>query len=234
MCTVTLVPLPETEKGFVLTSNRDEAVLRKTLQPDFYTEEGVKMLYPRDVEAGGTWIGLSERQRTVCLLNGGFEKHVRKPPYRKSRGVVVKELLAAAAFEEWAQNYDYQGIEPFTAVVVEYEQELRFRELVWDGVEKHITDLPLAAGIWSSALLYSAEEISLRKQKFETFKMKHQLLAKDLLDFHSSTGEAGEEGLIIDRGFLKTCSITQIIHGTSGTSMWYRDLPSGMVTENSL
>ena len=231
MCTVTLVPLSETENGFVLTSNRDEAVLRKTLPPEVYPEGDTKLLFPKDEEAGGSWIGLSERKRSICLLNGGFKKHLRNPPYRKSRGLVVRELLAAPTFLETAENYDYDGIEPFTAVVVDYLNQLQFTELVWDGNDRHLKDLPLESNIWSSSLLYSSEEVFLRRQKFEAFEKHHALTPENLLKFHSSGGEEGKEGLVIDRGFLKTCSITQITKTPSSAKMWYRDLSSGTTKE---
>lgn len=234
MCTVTLFPLPEAENGFVLTSNRDEAVLRKTLQPEIYLEEGIRMLYPRDVEAGGTWIGLSEKQRAICLLNGGFKKHIRKPPYRKSRGVVVKEFLAASNIRNCIAEYHFPGIEPFTALIVDFGQKLDFLELVWDGDQYHLRELPLESGIWSSSLLYSSEEVALRKEKFEAFKRHHPLTPENLLQFHSSGGEVGEEGLVIDRGFLKTCSITQIFKTTGTVKMWYKDLARGLITEKFL
>lgn len=234
MCTVTLVPISESDTSFVLTSNRDEAVLRKTLPPEIYPEGDTKLLYPKDQEAGGSWIGISERKRTICLLNGGFKKHLRNPPYRKSRGLVVRELLAAAVFTEMAENYDYDGIEPFTAVVVDYSGQLQFFELVWDGTKRHLKELPLQSFIWSSSLLYSREEVELRKEKFNAFKKNHPLTPETLLKFHSSGGEEGEEGLVIDRGFLKTCSITQITNSPDFTSMWYRDLATGLVTEKVL
>ena len=113
-------------------------------------------------------------------------------------------------------------------------QELKFLELVWDGGDLHLKDLPLKPDIWSSTLLYSSKEIALRRRKFETFEKDHPLTPENILNFHSSGVETGEEGLIIDRGFLKTCSITQIINGPARTSLRYRDLATDVVTEKFL
>ncbi len=71
MCTVTYLPLGN--NNFILTSNRDETPLRKTIPPKEYDENGVELTYPKDELAGGTWIGLSDKNRLVCLLNGGFK-----------------------------------------------------------------------------------------------------------------------------------------------------------------
>lgn len=232
MCTVTLALIPNSDRGFVLTSNRDEAVVRETLAPDLYFENGLKMLYPKDRIAGGTWIGMSERERVICLLNGGFVKHVPNPPYRKSRGVVVKELLAFINVKEEIEQYDFKGIEAFTAVIVDWGSDLEFWELVWDGSEMHLRQLSLDSYIWSSALLYSSEEIERRKSMFEEFKKSAEATPGNLLDFHSTEGDDSKEGLIINRGVLKTCSITQISRVDGEVNMWYRDLSKDLETEH--
>ena len=62
--------------------------------------------FPKDAAAGGTWIGVSEKKRLICLLNGGFTAHTREESYRLSRGVVVTQLLSAENFKETiAINY---------------------------------------------------------------------------------------------------------------------------------
>src|SRR5690606_11933033 len=128
-------------KGFILTSNRDEAGSRNTIPPDFYRENDVDLLYPKDKVAGGSWIGISSRLRVICLLNGGFEDHQRKPSYRLSRGVVVKDLLVAPELVEAINAYDYHNIEPFTIIAADWQRGLDFIEFVWDGEEKHIKHL---------------------------------------------------------------------------------------------
>lgn len=221
MCTVTLTTLSD---GFVLTSNRDEAIARKTLSPQIYSEAGVKLLYPRDQEAGGTWIGLSEQKRAICLLNGGFEPHERKPVYRKSRGLVVKDLLRSSEFLPAIEQYDFAGIEPFTCVIADYHQKGDFYELVWDGKDKHFKILDNGSYIWSSSLLYSQEVRKQREERFVRFRSQRVLNPENLMDFHASKGSEKDEGLIIDRGFLKTCSITQILLQGQEVQMSYQDL----------
>lgn len=221
MCTVTLIALSGVDSGFVLTSNRDEAIARETLPPKEYLEDGVRMIYPKDAIAGGTWIGVSERKRAICLLNGAYERHRRKPSYAKSRGVVVKELLAAELLEQQIRSCSLQEMEPFTCVIADWSRRLRFFELVWDENEKHFTELPPGSYIWASSFLFSAEERQQRREQFENLQQKHRLNRDILLNFHTS-----EEvnGMILDRGTLKTCSITQIVNTPEGAEMFYRDL----------
>lgn len=234
MCTVSLVPLQNIRNGFVLTSNRDEAVGRDTLAPDFRMEAGRKLLFPKDKVAGGTWLGVSDRKRLVCLMNGAFEKHERGKSYRKSRGVVVKEFLTAENPSEFIESYDYRGIEPFTAIMVNWEVEIKFAEVVWDGTRLHFKDLPLEPHIWSSSPLYSTEMKQLRESWFSELEKKEGFSPETLLDFHHTGGIGDKEvDLIIDRGFLKTQSISQIIKSEDKLNFWYRDLPKNEVSQKS-
>ncbi|GGG41197.1 NRDE family protein [Bizionia arctica] len=210
MCTVTLIPLGKT--NFVLTSNRDEAPDRETLDPEFYMEAHVKLLYPKDKVAGGTWIGVSSKKRLICLLNGGFTEHKRQEKYRMSRGVVVKELLTTNHLFKTIEAYDFFNIEPFTIVLVDWVDELHFYELVWDGIAKHLTKLPLEPRIWSSSSLYTKPMKDSRLDWFKGFKANKELIPENMLEFHNSAGKGNSDfGVVMDRGFVKTTSITQVI-----------------------
>lgn len=229
MCTVTLF-FPKAN-SFVLTSNRDEAVERKTLPPEFYTHDTVRMLYPKDTVAGGTWIGVSGRSSLVCLLNGGFVNHQREEPYRKSRGLVVRELLQHPNLREAAETYVYHRIEPFTCICIHWSSVLKVFELVWDGVKAHIRDLDtLDTYIWSSSTLYSEPMKQKRRKWFADFETKEALNSSSILEFHKTAGEGDLfSDLLIDRGELKTCSITQVQHLNSETIMRYENLRNSKV-----
>ncbi len=222
MCTVTIYY--KGNNDFVLTSNRDEAPNRKSIPPNVINENSTTMLFPKDELAGGTWIGVSEKNRLICLLNGGFVKHHRKDSYQFSRGVIVKDLLASDDVEASIKNYNFINVEPFTIVVADWNTYLRFFELVWDGKEAHFNKLPLNTKIWSSSTLYSDNMKRERHQCFEDFKTHNKLNAKTLLDFHSSESENKDFGIVMDRGFVKTTSITQVEKTNDKLSMNYFDL----------
>ena len=209
MCTVTIIP--KGKNDFVLTSNRDEAPNRVSMSPDFYQIDNVKMLFPKDEKAGGTWIGVSERNRLICLLNGGFELHKRQDNYRISRGVVVTDLLAEADILVAIDAYNLSDVEPFTLVIVDWNSSLKFYELVWDGLNKHFTELPKEPKIWSSSTLYSQEMKDERKQWFAKFKSENDFTSDNAKQFHKITHKDNKEyGVVMDRGFVKTTSITQV------------------------
>ncbi|GAA4281358.1 NRDE family protein [Gaetbulibacter aestuarii] len=233
MCTVTFIP--KNNLDFILTSNRDEDPRRASGAPDFYSRHGVTGLYPKDLRSGGTWIGVSERSRLVCVLNGAFEKHERKAEYRKSRGLIALDLLFAEHLDATLKDYDLHDIEPFTAILVDWNILLRCVELVWDGNERYITDLPMESKIWSSSPLYTPKMKSERQEWFDDFKANSKLDAKSVLEFHKTAGAETEDyGVIMDRGFVKTTSITQLEKKGSDVFMHFESLQQDVITEQRL
>lgn len=223
MCTVTYIP--KKDNTFILTSNRDEAIGRTTIAPSFYDIDGVKMLFPKDAVAGGTWIGISDKNRMICLLNGGFENHVKVQDYRMSRGVVVKELLKAQNLSQSIEEFDLQGIEPFTIIAIDWSSNLKATELVWDGYKAHITILGDEPKIWSSSTLYDAQMKEKRRDWFTAFSKGTNWSAESLLTFHKEAGEGNSNiDLQIDRGLLKTVSVTQVEKTVVSCAMAYHDL----------
>ncbi len=229
MCTVTIIP--KENNGFVLTSNRDEAPDRISIAPDFYIINDVKTLFPKDEVAGGTWIGLSEKNRMICVLNGGFKLHERKLSYRKSRGIVAKDFMIANDIEATIQTYNFLDIEPFTIIIVDWNTTLKFYELIWDGVNKHFKQLPHEPKIWSSSTLYSEDMKKERLSWFESFINKNELDELSLLTFHKTAGGDNEDfGVIMNRGFVKTTSITQVIKETDSVKMRHENLQNKIIT----
>ena len=231
MCTVSFLPLPN--NNFILTSNRDESPFRKTIAPEFYIEYNTKLLYPKDELAGGTWIGVSEKNRLVCLLNGGFEKHQRKQSYKTSRGVIVKELLASDNGIQYIEQYDFKDIEPFTIILVEWEPELKVHELVWDGEKKHFYQLPLTPKIWSSSPLYDSKMKKERENWFQNWQDINSNFSKEsILEFHHNTDLGTKTTApVMDRLFVKTVSISCVEKTNNNLSFSYEELNSGKKKE---
>lgn len=229
MCTVTFIPLENSD--FVLTSNRDEAPNRKTISPEMHDQDATKLLYPKDALAGGTWIGVSDKNRLICLLNGGYKIHERQAEYRMSRGTVVKELLTEDNMVKALKLYNLVNVEPFTLVIVDWTQDLQLLELVWDGEKKHITKLPLQPKLWSSSTLYNESMKQERQDWFATYLKTKALTANSILNFHKTAGDNIHYATIMDRGFVKTTSITQVKKASEVLSMQYHDLQNQQQSE---
>jgi hypothetical protein len=230
MCTVTIVP--QGKNNFILTSNRDEVPNRVSIPPNFYSIDGVKTLFPKDVQSDGTWIGVSAQDRLICVLNGGFCRHERKSHYKKSRGIVAKDFMVCDDIENLVSDYDFIDIEPFTMVIVDWQNDLKFLELVWNGSQAHFTELPLAPKIWSSSTLYSDAMKQERLDWFDTFKGTNVLNAKTLLEFHKTAGRDNDDyGVVMNRGFVKTTSITQVEKSAEALTMHYENLQDEAMTK---
>lgn len=224
MCTVTYLPLGNND--FILTSNRDETPIRKTIPPKKYNEKGVALIYPKDELAGGTWTGVSEKNRLVCLLNGGFEKHQRNQYYKMSRGLVVKQILIADDAIHFINNFDFNKIEPFTLILVDWNlTNLETYELVWDGIKAHFIKLEQAPKIWSSSSLYTLEMKQLRKDWFAEWLHKNEEFhQEDILEFHQNTEKGNAETSIkMKRPFVETVSITSFKKEKDTMSIQYID-----------
>ena len=233
MCTVTIIP--KGKNDFILTSNRDEAPNRTSLSPEIYSVKNTTMLFPKDELAGGTWIGVSEKNRLICLLNGGFICHERKAEYRMSRGVVVNDLLASDDVVSCIEDYNLDNVEPFTLVIADWNIDLKFFELAWDGTEKHFSALPLAPKIWSSSTLYNTDMKQERFLWFKDFKAENELDATTLMRFHKTAGHDNQDyGVIMDRHYVKTTSITQVEKKEDMVNMKFHDLQSNTVSIKTL
>lgn len=221
MCTVSFVPL---QNGFLLTSNRDEKSYRSTIAPKVYTENEVKLLYPKDEKAGGTWIVAREDGTTIVLLNGAFINHQKKPNYSKSRGVILMEIIQAQFPLLHFQEMNLDNVEPFTLIIF---QNNKLTEVKWDEVEKHFVDKSIKkTHIWSSATLYNRIQRIKRKQWFEDFCRHNNPLSIDkILSFHTNTQATNTQyGLVINReDKTKTVSITQLLLKNNKPEMTYID-----------
>lgn len=225
MCTVTYIPV---SNGFILTSNRDESVFRPTLKPNYYSIGQNELVFPKDEVADGTWIAGNGNGRLVCLLNGAFETHKRKEAYRKSRGKVLLESFEYKSISDFIQNADFQGIEPFTILLIDYQNGFEFKEIRWDEQELHISEIDIKKNqIWSSATLYDRENRTNREKLFENWISKYSEEREfNILDFHKqSQYENKVDNILTNReNGLKTVSVTQFIIQDEKKEMRYFDL----------
>ena len=223
MCTVTYLPL--LTNGFILTSNRDEQKQRETVVPKKYIENGIELYFPKDKTAGGTWIGTSNKNRLVCVLNGAFEKHTRKDSYKKSRGVIAKEILKCNNILNYVEELNLESIEPFTIVIVDWNNlKLNLYELVWDENKKHFNKLKNEPKIWSSSTLYT-NEIKLERQKwFKQWLGVNEFNSVNILKFHHSEIGNKEQSILMKRTYVETVSITLVKIENNTVEMLYEDV----------
>ena len=136
MCTLTYHP--KSNSDFILASNRDVMRLRSSASlPSNFESEGIKLYFSRDGRAGGTWLGYTQFNRLICLLNGAFDFYIPEPPYRKSRGQIVLDCLKLRSFDELIVYKDFDEIEPFTMIIIDWSKGINLHEIRWDGKKKY-------------------------------------------------------------------------------------------------
>jgi hypothetical protein len=234
MCTVTFIPVKD---KYFITSNRDEKIFRKqALPPKTYSSsQGAKISYPKDADAGGTWVAMHENGNAVVLLNGGFEKHIPAPAYRKSRGIILLEIISNTNPFAAFQHISLTGIEPFTLVLLDIGNLYECR---WDGSNKHHKHLDNKQPyIWSSVTLYNKTVIEKREAWFNEWLGKNPSPSiQDILQFHLFAGDGDNHNdLRMNRnGIMLTLSATGMEINNEKGIMHYHDLTNDKTYKQEL
>ena len=168
----------------------------------------------------------------ICLLNGGFENHVSKEKYRLSRGLIVKELLKSDEISEKLNTIDLNDIEPFTLVIVDWNNGLKLIEFVWTGLQKHKTDLPQETHIWSSSTLYENTTRRKRETWFKAWQSNTKgVNQKSIIHFHKTAGEGNTKtNVLMKREGGGTVSITSIKRKKGKLHFIYEDVLTHEIT----
>jgi uncharacterized protein with NRDE domain len=226
MCTVSFY---HDNSKVIITSNRDEHINRPSAIPPKKMIFGAKTIYyPKDPQAGGTWFAVNSIGFVFVLLNGAEAKHISNPPYRKSRGLVLLDIINSNNFlEEW-NMINLSNIEPFTIIAFVDHQLFQIR---WNEIEKSLIQLDSnKAYIWSSTTLYSEAVISIRESWFSEFlnQNKENICSDDFISFHTNTQKNDtQNGLVMNRNnSMLTKNITQCEITKSNFTLTHFDLIS--------
>jgi len=111
MCLILIAWRADPQSPLLLAANRDEFHARPTLRADWWPDHP-KILAGRDLDAGGTWLGLTRTGRFAALTNYRDPQRRRTPA--PSRGSLVASLLESDAsvaasltyLQEVAANYN--------------------------------------------------------------------------------------------------------------------------------
>lgn len=124
MCLIVFAWRPTHAQPLILAANRDEFYARPTL-PLAQWEDAPQVYAGRDLEAGGTWLGINAGGRFAALTN---IREPGKPPGRRSRGELVARFLTCdVSMDEYlseiaARSTEYGGFN----LLVGDRQQLHF------------------------------------------------------------------------------------------------------------
>jgi hypothetical protein len=120
MCTVTVVPHAT---GVRLLCNRDERRSRPAaLPPRPYDLGGTQAIFPVDPQGEGTWIGCNGAGLAVALLNRNVPSRTGDDRLKRSRGLIVREVLRRTRLAAAVQNVldlDPRSFAGFRIVIVQ-------------------------------------------------------------------------------------------------------------------
>ncbi|WP_051686387.1 NRDE family protein [Chryseobacterium hispalense] len=226
MCTVSYF---KTKDAIIFTSNRDEKKNReKAVFPNTLELENHVLYFPKDKKASGTWFTADDNGNVAILLNGAFQKHTNNPPYKKSRGIVLLDIVKSNNFLHAFHKYDLLGIEPFQVLIFSDKKLMR---LLWDGRSRHEILLDQNENhLLSSKTLYNDTIEDERQKYFSRFQGIKNIETQEILNFHKEHQIEKESGIdrIIKEEYI-TVSITQLIIKKESIDFTYYDL-----TENTL
>jgi uncharacterized protein with NRDE domain len=101
MCTLVVATRMWRDAPLAIAANRDEALGRRSIGPRPAVERGMPVVAPRDLEAGGTWLGINAHGVFVAITNR--HNGVRNPDAR-SRGQLVIDALVEPSVEAAASK----------------------------------------------------------------------------------------------------------------------------------
>lgn len=209
-----------------ITLNRNEKVGRQiSIAPRNYNHNGNNVFYPKDTESGGTWCSVAENGTVLTLLNGGNEQHSGKAFYRKSRGLVVLDLISNISPKDSWDKLNLIHIEPFTLILY---QSQKLYQLIWDGIGKRKIMLDETKNhIWTSVILNNEEMRGKRVDCFFDFLQENPIYsATEIMNFHKRFRESHSQDnkILSDEDKVKVLSITQVIVDKNRGVIRYYDL----------
>lgn len=90
MCIINLHLQDHPTYKLIIAANRDEFLQRPTAPASFW-EDAPHLLAGRDLEAMGTWLGITKQGRFAALTN--YRNPKLESPNKKSRGDIVEQFL---------------------------------------------------------------------------------------------------------------------------------------------
>ncbi len=207
MCTLSLFRPPA--GGYHIYMNRDERHERAKAKPPQLLEANNKVHGPLDPPSGGTWIAFNDKGYWGCLLNGYFDDK-NMPPPRKSRGLILTELLAQANPMASAETINAVDYASFRLVVGSPSEHCLW---VWNGHDYKPSDFHAEvdnrAFFLTSSSWNQKEVIQQRTTLFDEY-IKAGGTGESLPNFHHTQEPTPESAPMMTRSYSATQSITQL------------------------
>ena len=140
MCLIVFAWRPGHAQPLIVAANRDEFYARPSL-PLAQWQDAPHVYAGRDLEAGGTWLGVNADGRFAALTN---IRDPHQPPARKSRGELVARFLSGSLpLEQYLAEINGRAIE-----YAGFNLLVGTREELWHYNANHTEPTRLEAGVY--------------------------------------------------------------------------------------
>lgn len=219
MCFLLFAVRVHPDYPLVIAANRDEFLSRPTSPADYW-EDSPLVMGGRDLEAGGTWLGITRQGRFAALTN--YRNPDGHDTTRPSRGALVSDFLTDAQkipaatylkqIDESSTSYNgYNLIAGSGPTLIHYSNQASDMTLLTDGV--HALSNALLDTPWPKSVrgTKSLEKILARPGEPDTQAMLALLSDRDPANDDSlpDTGVGTEAERALSPIFIR--------HGTYGT-----------------
>ncbi len=179
----------------IVAANRDEFYNRKTAAADFW-KDYPNILGGRDLEANGTWMGMTTSGKISMLTNYRDPKNIN--PSAPSRGQLVSDYLEQQIAPEDYLNKIAPNASAYNGfnLLVGNSEEFFYLSNYKKGIDKIASDLH---GLSNHLLETAWPKVVRGKQKFEKFLALPDLTSDQLFEFLYD-GERASDDQLPDTG----------------------------------
>ena len=211
MCTLTFIP---TNDGYLAGMNRDELLTRSTaLHPQIHCQSGMEYVCPRE-PSGGTWIACNSLGNRLALLNWNEIDPSSLGEKRKTRGLVIPDLILEENSLSTGSRLDHfslEGIFPFRMIGV-FLKEKRLIEWRWNGRSIQRLESPWARKHWFSSSLSDTSAAEQRGQVCDAASVEPEVESTSWLRklHRSHEPKPGPYSVCVHRHDAATVSYTEV------------------------
>ena len=212
MCVVSYISHNE---GFYFTSNRDIPKNRKVaIFPKDYNIKGHNIIFPKDPDAGGSWIAATS-EKLGCVLNA---KNKREINNNNSRGLLLIDLLQQDDSDKYFIKTNLEKIYPFSIIELDTSKKT-LKKFIWNGDNRKIEKLNINKNyLWLSSSIYKSNTINKKSELFNIM-LNTEISKRHIKKFHLEN-----QFHDINQNKINTVSITQVSGSFNIEEMSYHDL----------
>jgi hypothetical protein len=188
-------------------------------------------IHPIDPQSGGTWIAGTDAGLALAILNVN-PRHPQQAPGRKSRGLIIPELLGALDLSSalrMANDIDTSVHSPFRLILAAQGE---VAEVLWTGdrwaVRRQRVEGPL---LYTSSGLGDERVSEPRSRLFASLFSGNNLPARQASFHRHSWAQSPELSVCMRRGDACTVSMTTVEIGNDALTMTYHPGPPDELAE---